>query len=187
VGWHAYPFIAGWTLWLLYWRISAGHVKRTQWHESVASRTSHLVPVLLGAWLLVVPAHGWGALQVTPQTPALYGAGVALLAAGLGFSCWARAILGLNWSATVTLKSGHELVHTGPYHWVRHPIYTGLLTAILGGVLAQGTLQGWIAVALMTAGFVRKLRIEERVLCQQFPLEYPRYRAQVAALIPGIY
>jgi protein-S-isoprenylcysteine O-methyltransferase Ste14 len=188
VDWHGYPFLAGWALWVLYWRISSVGVKRAQWREPTASRATHIVPMLLGVALIILGGRlGWLSWPLGPAGPASYWAGVALLVAGLSFSIWARSILGTNWSAMVTVKSGHELIRRGPYRWVRHPIYTGMLTALVGGALAEGRLHAWLGVLVITAAFIRKLRIEEQVMTERFPEEYPRYRAQSAALLPGIY
>jgi protein-S-isoprenylcysteine O-methyltransferase Ste14 len=111
---------------------------------------------------------------------------VVLTAGGLLFSVWARVRLGRNWSATVTIKDQHELIADGPYRFVRHPIYTGLLVAILGTALARGDWRGMLAMAIVSWAFWRKLTIEERWLAQQFGDDYAAYRRRVAALVPFI-
>ena len=92
--------------------------------------------------------------------------------------------LGGNWSGTVTVKQGHELIRSGPYAYVRHPIYTGLTTALLGTTLASGTLHAVIGLAIIVLAFVRKSGIEEEFMREAFPGEYQRYSAEVPALIP---
>ena len=84
----------------------------------------------------------------------------------------------------VTLKQDHELIRSGPYRWVRHPIYTGLLLAILGSAIALGEWRGLIALVLVAAAVLRRIAIEERFLTQQFGAAYARYRAEVPALVP---
>jgi protein-S-isoprenylcysteine O-methyltransferase Ste14 len=84
----------------------------------------------------------------------------------------------------VTLKEGHELIRSGPYAYVRHPIYTGLLVALLGTAVACGELRALIGLAVVAAAFVRKLRIEERFMRESFPEQYARYSSEVPALIP---
>jgi len=96
---------------------------------------------------------------------------VLIVAAGLGFTVWARIHLGRNWSGTVTLKQGHEFVRSGPYRYVRHPIYTGLLAAFAGSALARGELRGIVAVAIAFAALWRKLKLEERWLGEAFRRE----------------
>jgi protein-S-isoprenylcysteine O-methyltransferase Ste14 len=102
----------------------------------------------------------------------------------LAFAVWARRHIGSNWSGTVTVKTDHVLVRTGPYGWARHPIYTGLLTAILGTAIARGDLRGLLGVVLCTIAFVIKLRIEERWMREVFGEEYRRYSKEVPALVP---
>ena len=85
---------------------------------------------------------------------------------GLAFSVAGRVWLGDNWSGTVTLKQDHELIRSGPYRWVRHPIYTGLLLAILGSAIALGEWRGLVALALVAVAFLRKVAIEERFLAR---------------------
>ena len=109
-----------------------------------------------------------------------------MLAAGIAFAVWARHYLGRNWSGTVTVKQDHELIRSGPYRLVRHPIYTGLLLAILGTAVAFGEWRGLLAFALLTGSLLLKLRVEERFMGESFPNEYARYRAEVPALIPFV-
>jgi len=97
---------------------------------------------------------------------------------------WARVHLGGNWSGTVTVKEAHELIRSGPYSRVRHPIYTGLIAAALGTALASGTVGAALGAAIIAAALVRKLRAEEGFMHETFPGEYERYRAEVPALIP---
>jgi protein-S-isoprenylcysteine O-methyltransferase Ste14 len=94
--------------------------------------------------------------------------------------------LGTNWSGTVTIKQDHELITGGPYRFVRHPIYSGLLLAFIGTALARGEWRGVLAVALTFVAFWRKLRIEEQWMRQQFGVAYEEYARRVAALAPHI-
>ena len=98
-----------------------------------------------------------------------------------------NGIYGGNWSGTVTVKEDHELIRTGPYGIVRHPIYTGLLFAILGSTVAFGEWRGLLAFGLLTIAFLFKLRREERFMSESFPNDYARYRVEVPALIPFIH
>jgi len=188
--WTYRALIAGlWLAWLAYWVVAARNGKAVQRRESSLSRASYLVPLLVGAVLLAaqhVPL-GWLSERFLPQGPAAYWTGATLLAAGLAFSAWARHHLGHNWSGTVTLMQGHELIRTGPYRIVRHPIYTGLLTAILGTAVTLGQWRGLVALVLFTGGILRKISIEERLMCEIFPDQYARYSAEVPALVPLIY
>jgi len=175
-----------WLVWLIGWAISGLRTKSVLRAEGVASRLLHLIPLLLGIALLMVRRAGgpWLAMRIYPQTPWSFWIGTVLIVAGLGFAAWARIHLAGNWSGTVTLKQDHSLTRTGPYRLVRHPIYTGLLTAILGSAIAEAEWRGLVALALITLSFLRKLTVEERFLSTRFGDAYTRYRAEVPALIP---
>lgn len=121
-----------------------------------------------------------------PRSAALFWIGAVLLLAGLLFSVAARRHLGGNWSSRVTVKQDHTLTRSGPYRLVRHPIYTGLLLAVLGNAIALGEWRGLVALALFCAAFLRKIQIEERFMLEQFGDAYMRYRKEVAALVPGL-
>jgi protein-S-isoprenylcysteine O-methyltransferase Ste14 len=178
-----------WVIWIVYWRASALRTKATERHESVASRASHVIPLIVGAVLIGIPGvpPAWIHQRVLGAPLPLYGIGTILVAVGLAFSIWARLHLGTNWSATVTLKERHELVRSGPYRWVRHPIYTGLLLALLGTALSRNDWCAMLGFALATTALVRKLSIEERWMLSAFKEEYRQYRANVPALIPFLF
>jgi protein-S-isoprenylcysteine O-methyltransferase Ste14 len=180
--------VALWCLWLVYWLISARAGKPVERREGSWSRLVHHVPLTLGAVLIAVPNFlgGWLEGFFRPATPPLFWTAVALVAAGLGFAVAARVRLGGNWSGTVTVKTGHELIRSGPYAYVRHPIYSGLLLALLGTALAVGQWRALLGLALIAAGLLRKLMIEERFMSEQFGDAYARYRAEVPALIPFV-
>ena len=109
-----------------------------------------------------------------------------LCIAGLLFCFWARAALGRNWSGTVTLKEGHELIQRGPYRLVRHPIYTGLLAMFLATAIAYGRLGGFVGVLIAFASFWIKLIGEEKLMLQQFPDQYAAYQERVKRIIPFV-
>jgi protein-S-isoprenylcysteine O-methyltransferase Ste14 len=177
-----------WWAWAVYWMLSALRNKATQQRESPGSRLAHLVPLAIGAALIAWPNPAWSALawRLWPHSPAAYRIGVSLVIAGLAFAIWARVHLGSNWSGTVTIKQGHELIRSGPYAWVRHPIYTGLIMALLGTTIASGTVHAAIGLAIIVESLVRKSRTEEEFMRATFPGEYQRYSAQVPALIPFV-
>jgi protein-S-isoprenylcysteine O-methyltransferase Ste14 len=175
-----------WVIWALFWLISARGLKAVQRSESAGSRLVYLLPAIVGGVLLA-----WRAIPLSflterlwPRSASAYWIGVALLAAGIAFAIWARVHLGRNWSGTVTVKEGHELIRSGPYALVRHPIYTGLLTAVIGTAIASGTVRALLAVVIIAISLVLKLRTEERFMREAFPADYERYCAQVPALVP---
>jgi protein-S-isoprenylcysteine O-methyltransferase Ste14 len=181
-----YAVPALWVAWLLYWWAASRNVKVTRRKESVTSRLGHVVPLAIAVWMFAAPRLPGGLLggRFLPATWSVYALGVAVLFAGLAFTVWARIWLGRNWSGTVTLKEDHELIRSGPYRFVRHPIYTGLLVAFAGSAIARGEWRGLVALAIAFFALWRKLKLEERWLGETFGEAYERYRAEVPALIP---
>jgi protein-S-isoprenylcysteine O-methyltransferase Ste14 len=109
----------------------------------------------------------------------------AITIVGLVIALWARRVLGANWSANVVLKERHELIEAGPYRFVRHPIYSGVLLMLCGTMLAWGRVVGLVAFAAILAGLSVKASLEERLLMRHFPDAYTGYRRRVrAALVP---
>jgi protein-S-isoprenylcysteine O-methyltransferase Ste14 len=183
---YRYLFPALWLSWALYWWAMSLNVKPIARHESVRSRLLHIVPLAAAMGLLWLPRAPIPLLgeRILPRAAWPFWMGAAVTLAGLLFSVLARAYLGGNWSGTVTVKENHELVTSGPYSVVRHPIYTGLLLAIMGSAFARGDLAGVAAVALAFWALWRKLNIEERWMREQFGEKYVAYSQRVAALVP---
>jgi protein-S-isoprenylcysteine O-methyltransferase Ste14 len=177
-----------WVSWLLYWWLSARNVKATRSRESLAAELRHRAPLMLAALFLAAPRLLPRVLsrRFLPAGHLFPILGTVLLAAALGFTVWARRHLGRNWSASVVVKEDHALVRTGPYRYVRHPIYTGILLAFLGMVVALGEVRGLVALAFAATAFVVKSRAEEARMRATFP-EYDSYAQQTSAIIPYVY
>ena len=185
--WPQLAIPALWIAWGLYWGWSARGVKRARRRESRLSRAAHFVPLAVAALLLAAPAlPGWLGEPCCGRGTGADAWAIALVASGLAFSAWARVLLGGNWSASVTLKEGHEIVRSGPYRLVRHPIYSGLIVAVAGCALARGEWRGPVAFAIAAAALWRKLRLEERWLGAEFGARYADYRRRTWALLPFI-
>ena len=185
---YIYLIPALWSVWGLYWLIAAADVKSVTRSESAASRAAHLLPLAVAAMLLAsrwLPLPFLYAHFVEPSVFTFF-LGAGIVGAGLAIAIWARATLGSNWSGIVTLKQDHELIRNGPYRWVRHPIYTGLLLGFLGTAIAVAQWRGVIAFLIVLVALWRKLRHEERWLGEMFGAEYAQYRREVAALIPFV-
>jgi protein-S-isoprenylcysteine O-methyltransferase Ste14 len=125
-------------------------------------------------------------LRIVPHVAPTAFVAAVLCVIGLAFAVWARVTLGRNWSGVVTLKEGHELIERGPYRFVRHPIYTGILTMFIATALALGHLAGFAATLLMFVSFWIKLRDEEKLMLQQFPQQYAAYRRRTRRIIPFV-
>jgi protein-S-isoprenylcysteine O-methyltransferase Ste14 len=179
-------FPALWLGWAGYWWLLSGDVKASVRREPVLSRLLHVVPLVLAGCLLAAPRVPATLLnaRLLPWSPWLFWTGAAVTAVGLAFTVWARRHLGRNWSGIVTLKQGHEFITSGPYAIVRHPIYSGLLLAVVGSALARGEWRGVLAVVIVALALWRKLRLEERWLGEQFAQPYAAYRRRVGALLP---
>jgi len=179
-------FIIGcWVLFALYWAAAAASTKRTAERQTWVSRAAHLSLLVLAFVLLfgAVPLDSLRLRVIPPAGPVQIIAAV-LCTCGLALALWARRTIGANWSGIVTLKRDHELVTSGPYRYVRHPIYSAILAMFLATALAAGRLGGFLGFALCFASFWIKLRQEEALMMRHFPRQYPAYRAGVRALIP---
>ncbi|HWY52011.1 MAG TPA: isoprenylcysteine carboxylmethyltransferase family protein [Chthoniobacterales bacterium] len=177
-----------WILFAVIWLLAAFATKQTVYKESRAQRLRYTIPILLGGFLLAKGHRLSDPLnhRVIPQVAALAWSGAVLCVAGLAFCIWARFTLGRNWSGLVTLKGGHELIISGPYALVRHPIYTGLLTMFVATVTVVGHVAGIIAMPFVLVSFWIKLRHEERLMLKQFPNDYAAYQQRVKRIIPFI-
>jgi protein-S-isoprenylcysteine O-methyltransferase Ste14 len=183
---YEYIFPAMWLSWAAYWWLLSKRVKTTVQREPLGRRLSHIVPLVLAAFLLWIPHLPVLVLgdRLYPWAPWSFWLGAVVTAAGLLFAVWARVHIGANWSGIVTIKEGHELIMTGPYALVRHPIYTGLSLGFIGSAIARGEWRGVLAVVIVVGSFWFKLRFEERWMRQQFGEAYDIYSQRVSALIP---
>jgi protein-S-isoprenylcysteine O-methyltransferase Ste14 len=186
--WEDYFFPFLWTVFLVYWQVMASGAKTTQRLEPAASRIARMILFFVAIALLMYPRFPmpWLYLHFLPfgYGPFFVGAGITV--AGLLFAVWARIHLGSNWSRSVTIKEGHELIQTGPYALVRHPIYTGLLVGFLGSAIATTQVRGLLALALIFIALWAKLSMEERWMREQFGTSYETYSRHVAALVPFV-
>ncbi|MGA7915166.1 MAG: isoprenylcysteine carboxylmethyltransferase family protein [Candidatus Acidiferrales bacterium] len=175
-----------WIAFLIYWQIKAINTKTTQRLESVGSRILRVFIFLIAIVLLSITRIPlpWLYVQLWPLGLLPFWLGAAVTFAGLLFAVWAREHLGRNWSRSVTIKQDHELIATGPYAVVRHPIYTGILTGFLGMAIAIAQVRGFIAFVLVFLALWLKLRMEEKWMRTQFGEAYATYARQTAALVP---
>jgi protein-S-isoprenylcysteine O-methyltransferase Ste14 len=181
-------FLAMWVGFLVLWRVLASRVKAPATAENLRSRLSHVIALLVAICLFAAPDVPLPPLNARFLPLALWppALGAALTFIGLAFSVWARFTLADNWSSDVQVKRGHELIVEGPYRWVRHPIYTGLILAFVGTALAVGEWRAVLGVAFAALAFWRKLSIEEKAMRGEFGEAYVRYAERVPALIPFI-
>jgi len=175
-----------WMLFIAYWSAAAKNAAPTRSAESPASRQLHQLLMYAAFLLAFLPVPGldqrW--LPMAPWIEVPIGLAVQVSSALL--AVWARRHLGRNWSAAITAKVDHQLIRTGPYRLVRHPIYSAMLGMFLGTAVVSGRLHGLLAVVIMAVAYWRKVRLEEEYLRHVFGAEYDDYRQRSWALIPGL-
>ena len=174
-------FAVGWAAFWLYWLVEAFSMKRGRvpWSRELRIRAVIAVVVIL---LIRLGAFRGHSVNTDPWRA---GIGFVVFALGLAFAIWARIHIGRNWGTPMTQKDEPELVTSGPYHLVRHPIYSGVLAAGIGTAVALSWL--WLtAVGLAGIYFLYSAMVEERYMTDQFPDNYPVYRRSTKMLVPFI-
>ncbi|MGH3053843.1 MAG: methyltransferase family protein [Gaiellaceae bacterium] len=175
-------FVVGWAAFWLYWLVAAFSMKRSRisWSRELRIRAVLVVIVILLARLGAFRSHG---VHTDPWREAL---GLVLFGPGLAFAVWARVRIGRNWGTPMTRKDEPELVTSGPYRLVRHPIYSGILVAGIGTAVA---LTWWWLSPVLLAGvyFIYSATVEERYLAEQFPDTYPPYKRSTKMLVPFVF
>ena len=175
-----------WAITFVYWIVLAFGNKQTKIRQSRASRLAYVI-ALVAAVEFLKAQRGLHFLLL-PANAATESAGLLLCVAGLALAIQARHILGRNWSGFVSIKQDHELIQRGPYRFVRHPLYTGLIVALTGTTLSLApTAEGFLLDLVLIAAFYVKARQEENVLAGEFGENYAEYKRSVkAALIPFV-
>jgi protein-S-isoprenylcysteine O-methyltransferase Ste14 len=172
-----------WVVFWLYWLASATTSKRGRNRYGAGMLVRLLIFVLV---VVLLRADVLGARSALNSSLPMQAAGLALLVLGLGLAIWARVNLGSNWGTPMSEKLEPELVRSGPYRVIRHPIYSGLIVAMVGTALALGL--AWVVVAAILAGyFVYAAWVEERLLARLFPDTFPAYRSATKMLIPFVF
>jgi protein-S-isoprenylcysteine O-methyltransferase Ste14 len=176
-----------WIAFFVYWDIASRNQAPTERSESVGSTYLHqglLGGALLLLFLQVPGLNGW---FIPQRFHAAVAIGAVVQGAFLLLAVWARRHLGRNWAAEVRIGVDHELVRTGPYRWVRHPIYTAMLGMFTGTAIASSQYHALLGVALLFVAYIRKTRLEEEILSRTFPTDYDAYRRSTWRLIPPVY
>ncbi len=182
-----FAIMVAWGLWVASWLAAA------LWSDPAAKRAAfgeqwlYRIATVAGAFLLFARFGDMDAGRYRLWDPG-HGIGwvlVAVAALGLTFTWWARLYLGRLWSSSVTKKADHHVVDTGPYAIVRHPIYTGIIAAVLATAVLKGSPAAIAGALLMTFGLWIKARLEERFLREQLGADaYDSYRRKVPMLVP---
>lgn len=171
-----------WVIFIIYWIFASFGVKRTVEKQAGWWRIQILlIAVAIAFFMTKRDAILWS----YTLTIGIIADIVTLI--GLIIMLWARYVLGGNWSTTAVLKENHELIQSGPYHYVRHPIYSGLMLMVLGVAIFYGHAIGFIALAISFVASWLRARQEEKLLTRHFPEEYLKYKARVKAFIPFVF
>lgn len=178
-------------LWLLLfavWIVTRFSIKRVKQRENPVASIARILLLIVVFEFLFSPRGRIGFLgwRFVPYSAAIEWTGVAITAVGVGLAIWARVYLGRNWSGTVTLKEGHELIRSGPYARIRHPIYTGFALAIAGTALAIGEWRGVVAFVLLFTAHYFKARKEEAFLAREFGPAFEAHRAHTGMFLPKL-
>jgi protein-S-isoprenylcysteine O-methyltransferase Ste14 len=172
----------GWIVFWAYWLVMAATAKagRSRWTQFAAVRVGLIVVILLLVRLRVFKGH-----EAATGNPWLLGIGLAIFVLGLALAVWARVYIGRNWGMPMSQKADPELVTTGPYGKIRHPIYSGIILAMVGTAIAVSPY--WlVAVAILGGYFLFSAVMEERTMAKLFPAAYPPYKHATKMLIPYI-
>jgi protein-S-isoprenylcysteine O-methyltransferase Ste14 len=177
-----------WIIVLLFWTISSFGAKKVAFQESFFKRfLFYWIPLLI-AILLLGPGEWFGHSLIrenfVPHTNFVGAIGLFISIVGAFIACWSRYKLGNNWSLSVQKKENHELIQTGIYKIIRHPIYSGLLLLFIGNCIVVGDYRGIIAIVIVFISFWYKLKKEEKLLIETFGEKYIEYKKQTKALIP---
>ena len=175
-----------WILFIGYWSAAAKNSAPERISESQASRRLHQRLMNAALLLLFVPIPGLRG-RFLPGASFITFAGFAIHGGSILLAVLARRHLGSNWSGAITVKVEHQLVRTGPYRVVRHPIYSAMLGMFVGTAMVSGELHAFLAVATIGFAYWRKIRLEEQRLGEVFGAEYDAYRGDTWALVPGLY
>jgi protein-S-isoprenylcysteine O-methyltransferase Ste14 len=177
-----------WIAFLLFWLVAAFSTKKTVYSETFAQRFAVQILIAAGVVILINAPREPYPLNAyfIPQNATVAFLSAAICVCGLVFTLWARLTLGKNWSGRVTLKADHELIQSGPYALVRHPIYTGLFAMALGSAMLMGRVGALVGYIFFVVGFVLKAGREEALMMQQFPEKYADYRRRTKRVVPFI-
>jgi protein-S-isoprenylcysteine O-methyltransferase Ste14 len=178
-----------WIVFGVYWLIAARRVKAAQTTESPAYRIFRLLLLIITFTLLFAKGTAVGFLgwRFVPQTQSLAYIGFALALAGLATAVWARFSLGQYWSDKVVLKVDHQLIRSGPYARMRHPIYSGVLLGVAGSALVVDQWRGVLAFLLLLTNYIVKAKREDKILLEAFSTDFVEHRKRAGFLVPRLF
>jgi protein-S-isoprenylcysteine O-methyltransferase Ste14 len=175
-----------WLLLQVYWSIAEVKRRESKTAESAQSRRTHGYLTQAALLLLFIPIPGLTG-RFVPDTLATAAIGLGIQIGFVLFYFCGRLYLGRMWSGAIKIVDDHRLIQSGPYRFLRHPMYTGMLGMCVGTAVVSGQYHALIGVAIAVLAYARKIRIEERILCDEFGDAYATYRRRTSALVPWLF
>ncbi|MFZ0414360.1 MAG: isoprenylcysteine carboxylmethyltransferase family protein [Candidatus Acidiferrales bacterium] len=188
---HFRPRLGMWLsagIWIVrdvYWTVAAKNSAPSKNAESQKSSRFHQILITIAFLLLFIPVPGL-LRRFLPAAPLLVPIGLTLQSLSFLLAIWARRHLGRNWSAAVRISTEHQLVRSGPYRLLRHPIYTSMFGMFCGTALVCNQIRALVGIAILAFAYWRKIRMEENILRETFGAEYDAYKRHTWALVPGL-
>ena len=176
-----------WAIFIIYWVVTMFFVKKTVAKKNWFSWGYRVLAIIIVIAASTLFRHGYAGALLWPRTATVGIIADVITLAGLLVALWARTTLGKNWSGNVVLKEDHELITSGPYAYVRHPIYSGILLFVLGFVVYYGHIGGFVFFIMFIAGAWYKAHQEENLMTSHFGEKYIEYKKRVKGLIPLVF
>jgi protein-S-isoprenylcysteine O-methyltransferase Ste14 len=181
------PSLGLWVLFFVYWGIAGRNSAPTARTEGGRSTAVHQILLNVALVLLFWEAPGLTGWFLPQRWHFLVPVGLIIQAGFLLLAVWARRHLGRNWAAEVRVAADHQLIDTGPYRRLRHPIYTAMLGMFLGTAIASSQYHALLGLAILVVAYLRKTRLEEQILSQTFGARYDTYRRDTWSLVPLVF
>jgi protein-S-isoprenylcysteine O-methyltransferase Ste14 len=182
-----FPSLLLWIAFTTYWSIAGKNSAPARKAESAKSQGIHQLMTNLAIFVLFLPLPGLTRYFEPEQLRYLVWFGVAVQAAFLLMAIWARRALGRNWASAVRIGEGHELVQSGPYHMLRHPIYTAIIGMYIGSAISSGEYHALLALVMIAFAYLRKSKLEDELLSGTFGAKFEEYKKHSWALVPLVY
>ena len=177
-----------WVVWIIWWLVAATRVNRMKRREPVHEWVLRWILMIAAFELLFQPGSYLGILnhRFAPHSQRILELGAAITCIGLAFSIWARQHIGRYWSGSVSIRADHQLIRTGPYSRIRHPIYTGILVGLAGTLLADGHYAAILAFLIVLGGLSWKALREENLLKSEFGPAFEEHKRMTGFFLPRL-
>lgn len=177
-----------WLVFLVYWIVAAFRVNRMRSREPGPRRFLYLLLIVISLILFNGDPRYFGPLNMrfVHRSFWIASTGALLTVVGVALAIWSRVHIGRFWSGSVSIREDHQLIRSGPYSRIRHPIYTGILVALAGTTLAVGNYRALLAFVLVLVSLVYKARLEEALLTREFGAAFDDHRRHTGFFLPRL-